>query len=417
MIDNIISEKQEKWNKRFKECLENNNISQASFAKALEKYKDDKSEQSSQPNKIDQTKEPPNKQPTISNWLNVGAKRDGKAPIGFPKFENMIMVADCLGVDIGYLIGETDAETFDLAKASEFMHLEPNALNNFLRVMKGDELSQKYEINEYSTVLNKLLCSKYLDDFIKSLGALEDTYMKYNNMIPNLSELDEMNLQSVYNNYLNAKLSDKYDETILDLALKHQGIIFEEDDPFNLTDKERDAEKEIHTISPYFLDALIKSKSNWQLLREHSFLYLKEIESITKKYGDAFLEKVMLFGAENLNLPEEPKTDIKRLRNANRKFSEFLRSPCALNIYEVIVPLKDIKRISNLYPDTVLERAWEHYKFCEAINDINTAIDENYDFLSKFKGEIGYHRFLVQESLLLLLNDIFPISVDLRNIF
>ena len=44
-------------------------------------------------------------------------------------------------------------------------------------------------------------------------------------------------------------------------------------------------------------------------------------------------------------------------------------------------------------------------------------IDEIVDFLPKFKREISYHRFLVQESLLLLLNDIYPVSIDLRNTF
>lgn len=403
MIENIISKKQEKWNKRFKECVEKNG-SQAAFAKALnEKYRSDNDKEI--------------KQPTISNWWNVGVKREGKVSIGFPKFENMLMVADFLGVDIGYLIGETDAETFDLAKASEFLRLDPNALKNFLRVTEGDELSREYGTDEYGAVLNKLLCSKYLDDFVKSLNALEDAYMKYNNMIPNISELDEVNLQKVYNNYLNSKLFDKYDETILNLAWEHRDIILEEEDPINLTDKERDAEKDICNISPSFLGILIKSKSNWQLLREHSSPFLKEIESITKKYGDVFLEKDIFCDAKHLNLTEEQKNDIQHLRNVSRKFSKFLGYPYVLDMQWLIVPLKEIERISNLYTEDILENAWKHYKFCEAIKDVNITIDEIVDFLPKFKREISYHRFLVQESLLLLLNDIYPVSIDLRNTF
>lgn len=271
MMHNIISGKQNIWNERLKMCLDEKKYTQTAFVKKLnEKYR---------------TEEEGGKQftqPTVHDWLYVGyERRPGEAAIGFPKFENMLLIADFFGVDIGYLIGETDAETFTLEKASDFLHLEPDALKNYTH-----NIYVKY--NECSSVLNRLLRSEYFDDFIYLLKELEDTYIKYKNMIPDTSESADSDLNSAYLSCLFNEISKKYGQDVFEKALEHQ------DDacPSGLTDTE-----------------------------------------------------------------------------------------------------------------------------CNALKEVNAAIDKGYDFSCNFKKEMGYSRFLVQESLVLLLNDIYPISVDLRDFF
>ncbi len=414
MIHNIFSETQKIWNKRLKECVENNG-SQAAFAKALnDKYRTYDEKQF--------------RQPTVSNWWNVGASRDGKATIGFPKFENMLMIADCLGVDIGYLIGETDSKTFTLEKTSEYLHLEPDALKRFSRITDQTESELSVDRNKYkySTVLNKLFCSEYFERFVESLKELEDTYAKYRDMIPNVSELSDSDLNKAHFEFLIAKLSEKYGETILYQAWEHYNITCEDEDPFSLTNEERDAGNEISNISSGFLDILIRNKSDWHTIAEKSLLMLNEMCSFTNKYGNDFLKKIWSVNTEDLDLTKEQKKATIRFYNVRHQFNLFLKkgyehlkleSLIIFDLDSLTSLLKEIELISDKYPEDVLEKAWKYHKVWEAINDINNAIDKNRDFLAEFKMEVGYHRFLVQESLMLLLNNIYPTSVDLHNTF
>lgn len=412
MIDKILKSQKE-WNKRLQQMVEKMYNSKASFTKDLnDKYRSEDEE----------------KQftwPTVRDWQRVGLKRGmNKATIGFPKFENMLMIADCLEVDIGFLIGETDSETFTLEKASDYLHLTPDALKNFSRITDKTVSDLPIEQNEYiySTVLNKLFCSEHFEHFVESLKELEDTYAKYKGMIPNLSELRESDLDKAHLDFLTAKLSEKYGETILNQAWEYYGITCEDEDPFSLTDKEHDAEKEISNIPPFFLDIFIRSKSDWHTIVEKSLPMLKEMNEFSNKHGKGLLEKIWSPKRKPLGLTEEQKNASIRLYNIRHQFIMFLQKgyELRLSIFDLDLLtslLKEIEHISAKYSEAVLEKAWEHYKVCEAIKDIKDASDKNDVFLAEFKKEVGYHRFLVQESLVLLLNNIYPTSVDLHNNF
>ncbi len=319
MIHNIFSETQKIWNKRLKECVENNG-SQAAFAKALnDKYRTYDEKQF--------------RQPTVSNWWNVGASRDGKATIGFPKFENMLMIADCLGVDIGYLIGETDSETFTLEKTSEYLHLEPDALKIFSRITDQTESELSVDRNKYkySTVLNKLFCSEYFERFVESLKELEDIYMRYKDIIPNLSELNESDLNKTYSDHLWQNLSDKYGEAILNQAWKHHDSACVDEAAFDLTNDENGCADEIGNMP--CLDILIKSQRDWQTLKEKSLTLLNEMDNLTNKYGEGFLKKkIWSSSTENLDLTEEQKKATHRFYNVRYQFNLFLKNPFLFNI-------------------------------------------------------------------------------------
>lgn len=63
----------------------------------------------------------------VSRWLNTG-NRTTSGVIGFPKYETMSILADFFGVDVGYLTGETDERSFDMAHACEYIGLNHNAI-------------------------------------------------------------------------------------------------------------------------------------------------------------------------------------------------------------------------------------------------------------------------------------------------
>lgn len=354
MINNIFSDVQAKWNTKLQECLENKGYTQASFAEKLnDRYR------------LDYDNKKRLNQSDVSRWLHVGDIHEGRPRIGFPEFKNMLMIAHCLEVDIGYLIGETNAETFTLKQASDFLHLKPEALNNLKRIIEENSLRNIYI---YSEVLNKLFCSKYFEEFIEALNDLEDTYAMYKSMIPNLSEINEKDLDSTYLNCLIANLFDKYGETILEKAWEHYDITDLEKDPFSLTKKEREAATVIGKIPFSFMKIFMECKGDWR----------------TK------IEKLLLLKRE-------------------------LQSPIPLGGDSLTAVIKEIEQISEKYSDAVLEKAWEYHKTKEAIKDIKNALDKSYDFSEKLKKDISYARFSVQEKLVLLLNSIYPHPIDSRN--
>lgn len=403
MIDDIILKSREKWNKRLKEQMEEKQYTQTSFAKEL----NDNFRNNANEKEFTQT--------TVHGWLNVGTMRGtNKTQIGFPKFENMLLIANLLEVNLGYLIGETDAETFTLEDASDYLHLEPKAITNLKRLIEKN----RFDPNAYSSVFNKLFCTEYFEmfeRFVESLKELDDIYMNYCNIIPNLYELNESDLEKAYSDYLRQNLSDKYGEAILNQAWKHHDSAYVDEATFDLTNDENRCADEIGNMP--CLDILIKSQINWQTLKKKSLTLLNEMDNITNKYGERFLKRIWSSNTENLDLTKEQKKAAHRFYNVRYQFNLCLKNPLLFNIESLALLLKEIQQISDKYSIDVLERAWEYYKVCEAIKEINITIDEACTFLGDFKRKMGYHRFLVQESLVLLLNDIYPISVDLRNIF
>ena len=98
------------WKIRLKECMDAGKYTQASFAEALNnKYETSYS------------------QKDVSRWLHTGDKIK-KGDVGFPKYDTMVLIADFFNVDVGYLTGETDEDTFSLDKVCSYMGLNGEAI-------------------------------------------------------------------------------------------------------------------------------------------------------------------------------------------------------------------------------------------------------------------------------------------------
>lgn len=153
-MNDLIEGKANIWNERLKECLKKNNMTQDSFAEALSRKYGMKKDVS---------------QKTVSRWLNVGSKiKSGE--IGFPKFESIILVADFFNVDVGYLIGEINEETFIMKDASKFMGLNSDAIKSIVSITQPSSKSLLFE--DVKEALNLFLSSNEFSNLIESLDDL-----------------------------------------------------------------------------------------------------------------------------------------------------------------------------------------------------------------------------------------------------
>jgi transcriptional regulator with XRE-family HTH domain len=131
--DSILALKAECWRERLRKSLKERHFTQESFIEAINKKHNEKFGQKD-----------------ASRWMNVGSKK-GKSNIGFPKYRTMILIADALGVDVGYLTGETDMDSFDVEKTSKFLGLGSQAINHIRKFTNPENTeSMMYEDNRVS---------------------------------------------------------------------------------------------------------------------------------------------------------------------------------------------------------------------------------------------------------------------------
>ncbi|WP_379134598.1 helix-turn-helix domain-containing protein [Paenibacillus sp. sgz500958] len=175
-MNGIMDRKRHCWNERLKKCILDGGYTQESFAHALNKKYSTKFTQK-----------------TISRWVNLGDAKNGIK--SFPDFENMVQVADFFGVDVGYLTGETDEDSFSLEKACTYMGLNGEAINVIreLTVPENmDSFSGKYRRDTF----NKVLSASGFRNFFESLNDLHQTSIsptEDNCVFENLdSEIDYM---------------------------------------------------------------------------------------------------------------------------------------------------------------------------------------------------------------------------------
>lgn len=151
----ILKEKALCWKIRLKKCMDIGGYTQASLAEALN-------------NKYGTCYD----QKSVSRWLNTGAKtKNGE--IGFPKYENMLLIADFFGVDVGYLTGETDEDLFTLEKACSYMGLNSQAIKA-IRGITSPENEDSWMYKDMRTSFNMFLSADKLPDFFH---ALYDLYL------------------------------------------------------------------------------------------------------------------------------------------------------------------------------------------------------------------------------------------------
>lgn len=116
-----IKHAQKVWNERLKQCIAERGLSQKGLADELNRmFKTDKFQQRS-----------------VSRWTRVGeietTKKGEQNPIGFPKIETMLSLAEFFGKDVGYLLGETDIESDTLKGASDFTGLTQETVQTIRR--------------------------------------------------------------------------------------------------------------------------------------------------------------------------------------------------------------------------------------------------------------------------------------------
>ena len=141
------------WKTRLKECMDAGKYTQASFAEALN-------------NKYGTSYG----QKDVSRWLHTGDKIK-KGEVGFPKYDTMVLIADFFNVDVGYLTGETDEDTFSLDKACSYMGLNGEAIKAIREITETE--NKKSIFGKYRRdTFNKVLAAKGFPDFFESLYDL-----------------------------------------------------------------------------------------------------------------------------------------------------------------------------------------------------------------------------------------------------
>ncbi len=208
-----LEERGEKWNEKLKEILKEKDITQSKFVKELNDNYDTNFTQA-----------------MISEWLRIGEtarKSDGtERKIRFPVYKNMAIIADFLGVDVGYLTGETNMETFTIEKVSNYTNLSEKAINSILKITGTTHSCIDWgdESEKYKRVLNKLLESSKFIELIKALGDMEDIYAE--------KEKTQQPLERLY---------QELGSELFDVACKYSGFCAEELEGLNLTREEINA--------------------------------------------------------------------------------------------------------------------------------------------------------------------------------
>ena len=158
------------WNERFCACWEGK-YTQEQLAKALnERY----------PQQAKFT------QKTINRLMHLGeisVGRDGQKKFkglkGFPEYETMLKIADFFDVDVGYLTGETDADSFTEEKASSYLGLSTAAIKVIKSSTGSDSFLSTLMFTPTETVrqiFNSILTAKQFPAFIRALAELASVY-------------------------------------------------------------------------------------------------------------------------------------------------------------------------------------------------------------------------------------------------
>lgn len=169
-MKDIIDNKEQIWNERFKKRMQKMDLTQRDFI-SIYKAKYQKGSQAD-----------------VSKWMHVGEVdgRTGKRR-GFPAFETMRNIADVLEVSVGYLIGETDYETFELERCSNYLGLSPKSVTAIRNITSGKAIPPfyKYPDEQRTAALEKLVECPLFVDYLKGFCDLaeaictEQNHQKY----------------------------------------------------------------------------------------------------------------------------------------------------------------------------------------------------------------------------------------------
>ena len=198
-LDEYIDEKKRIWKKQINNCLDKSKYNQSTLAQELN----------------NRYVSGPDQQPLCTSQTSISRWTGKKGLKEFPDFRNMLLLADFFNVDVGYLIGETDYETFTAEKASHYMGLNEDAIKSIRKATSFDTAFRTISASEHESqvVLNKLFTSKEFFWFIQDLIVLDNLYVE-----PDPSKK------------LLAELSGKLDDDLFTEALNAQGTHWEDSD-------------------------------------------------------------------------------------------------------------------------------------------------------------------------------------------
>ena len=152
-MNDLIKIKAKYLRNRLKKWIDKSGYTQASFAEALNnEYGTSYS------------------QKDVSRWMNTGAKiKNGE--VGFPKYDTMVLIANFLHVDVGYLTGETDEDSYSLEKACSYIGLNGEAIKA-IREITHPEKKANVMKKDMRDSLNKFLSSESFPNFFDKLHDL-----------------------------------------------------------------------------------------------------------------------------------------------------------------------------------------------------------------------------------------------------
>lgn len=152
-MHDLFEEKAKCWKDRLKKCMDMGGYSQATLAESLnKKYKTYYG------------------QKDVSRWLNIGAKSK-KGQVGFPKYDTMLLLADFFSVDVGYLTGETDEDSFSLEKACSYIGLSGEAIKA-IREFTHPENESSHMRKDMRESFNKFFSADGFSRFFDGLCSL-----------------------------------------------------------------------------------------------------------------------------------------------------------------------------------------------------------------------------------------------------
>ena len=169
-MDDLSLRKAIYWKTRLKKCMDAGKYTQTSFAEALN-------------NKYGTSYG----QKDVSRWLHTGDKIK-KGEIGFPKYDTMVLIADFFNVDVGYLTGETDEDTFSLDKVCSYMGLNGVAIKAIREITKPEK-KESFLFKNRRDTFNTVLTAKEFPNFFTTLNDLHRTFIapkEYNRVFENL---------------------------------------------------------------------------------------------------------------------------------------------------------------------------------------------------------------------------------------
>lgn len=187
MSEQINETKEQIWNERFEQVMRDRNLSQRKF---IELYR---------------AKFKTGSQADVSNWLHIG-DIDGRTQKErhFPKFETMRNIAEILGVSVGYLIGETDFETFEMERATKYIGLSSESISSIKGITSGKAIPPfyKYPDSQRNAALEGILNNNALVEYLKSICELAEAINRNqnpkNNFQKALDGIPEVHKESVF---------------------------------------------------------------------------------------------------------------------------------------------------------------------------------------------------------------------------